>query len=225
MSVDYDAIAARRTSAAAPVLVTENIKAQVTASLASAFHQDPVMNWFVRQDGKHDEAMTGLIGYLVEAYMKAGWAIAAEDGSCATLWAKPGKTVAPIGFMQQIAWLPRIMRTCSLPRVPRGLNVMNALDANHPHEPDHYYLLMIGVHADHQGQGLGSTILAKALETVDAEGMPAYLENSNPKNTPLYERNGFKVMKEIKFGPDGPSLWPMWREARTLRVKRREART
>jgi len=224
MSVDYDAIAARRISAAAPVLVSEVIKAQVSATLASAFHRDPVMNWFLRQDHKHDIVMAGLIASLVEEYMKEGWAIAAEDGSCATLWAKPGKTVGALSIMQQIAWLPRIMHISTLRRVPRALKVMNALDANHPHEPNHYYLFMIGVHADHQGQGLGSTILAKALETVDAEGMPAYLENSNPKNTPLYERHGFKVMKEIKFEPDGPSLWPMWREARTKRVKRREAR-
>ena len=215
MSVDFDAIAAQRALAATPLPVTEDIKAQVAATLTSAFHQDPVMNWFVRQDHKHDEAMAGLIGNMLEQYMEGGWAIAAEDGSCATLWSKPGKTAASMNIVQQLAMLPRILRTCTLRGVPRILKVMSALEENHPHEPDHYYLFMIGVHADHQGQGLGSTILAKTLETVDAEGMPAYLENSNPKNMPLYERHGFKVIKEIKFEPDGPSLWPMWRDART----------
>jgi ribosomal protein S18 acetylase RimI-like enzyme len=111
--------------------------------------------------------------------------------------------------------LPRMVRTCTLSRMPRVLKVINALDKNHPREPDHYYLFMIGVHTDHQGQGLGSTILAKTLEAVDAEGMPAYLENSNPRNMPLYERHGFKVVKEVKFEPNGPSLWPMWREGKS----------
>ncbi len=215
MSVDYEAIEARRRSAGAPVPVTDAIKTQVTATLTSAFNQDPVMNWFVRQDERHDEVLASLIEHMLGQYMEGGWAIAAEDGSCATLWSRPGASAAGMGIIDQIAMLPRILRTCTFRRLPRVLKVMSALDEHHPHEPDHFYLFMIGVHADHQGQGLGSTILAKALETVDAEGMPAYLENSNPKNMPLYERHGFKVMNEIKFEPDGPPLWPMWREART----------
>lgn len=214
MSTDYDAVHAARQAAGAPVPVTEDMRGAVATTLASAFNADPVMNWFLRQDDKHDEVLESLIHNMIGQYMEGGWAVAAEDGSCATLWSKPGKSAADMGIVQQLALLPRMVRTCTLGRLPRALKVMNALDANHPHEPDHYYLFMIGVHADHQGKGLGSTILAKTLETVDAEGMPAYLENSNPRNMPLYERHGFKVVKEVKFEPDGPSLWPMWRDAR-----------
>jgi hypothetical protein len=42
--------------------------------------------------------------------------------------------------------------------------------------------------------------------------MPAYLENSNPKNTPMYEKFGFKVTKTLFFGPDKVPVALMWRD-------------
>ena len=48
------------------------------------------------------------------------------------------------------------------------------------------------------------------LERVDAAGAPAYLENSNPRNTPLYQRHGFVARKNI--APHGcPPMVAMWR--------------
>ncbi|WP_458645714.1 N-acetyltransferase, partial [Mycobacteroides abscessus] len=41
---------------------------------------------------------------------------------------------------------------------------------------------------------------------------PAYLESSNIRNNPLYERFGFKVVEEIKPTTHGPSLWAMYRD-------------
>ena len=105
MSVDYEAIEARRRSAGAPVPVTDAIKTQVTATLTSAFNQDPVMNWFVRQDERHDEVLASLIEHMLGQYMEGGWAIAAEDGSCATLWSRPGASAAGMGIIDQIAML------------------------------------------------------------------------------------------------------------------------
>jgi hypothetical protein len=44
----------------------------------------------------------------------------------------------------------------------------------------------------------------------DEEGMPAYLESSNPTNVPLYERHGFEVITEIQVA-DSPVVYPMLR--------------
>ena len=54
---------------------------------------------------------------------------------------------------------------------------------------------------------------AIALATVDADGMPAYLESTNPRNVPLYERFGFRVTAEIQAG-SSPPMHAMWRPAR-----------
>ncbi|HRD29223.1 MAG TPA: GNAT family N-acetyltransferase, partial [Caulobacter sp.] len=82
----------------------------------------------------------------------------------------------------------------------------------HPKEP-HWYLSMIGVDPSRQGQGLGAALLKAGLARCDADGLPAYLESSSPKNVPLYERHGFEVIGLIKPG-DHPGLIPMYRPAR-----------
>jgi hypothetical protein len=52
------------------------------------------------------------------------------------------------------------------------------------------------------------------LDRCDAEGLPAYLESTNPENLPYYRRFGFEVTGEISLPEDEPKLWPMWREPR-----------
>jgi len=56
-------------------------------------------------------------------------------------------------------------------------------------------------------------LMKTALERVDAEGLPAYLESSNARNVSLYERHGFEVIGEIQHG-SSPSMLPMYRAAR-----------
>ena len=65
---------------------------------------------------------------------------------------------------------------------------------------------------EHQGKGLGTALLRPGLEHADALRLPAYLESSNERNVPLYERHGFAVIAEHVL-PDGPTLWLMWRPA------------
>ena len=56
-------------------------------------------------------------------------------------------------------------------------------------------------------------MLEATVKRVDEIGVPAYLENSNPRNTKLYERAGFAARKDI--APAGaPPLIAMWREKR-----------
>ncbi len=77
----------------------------------------------------------------------------------------------------------------------------------------HFYLFFMAVDPPFQGKGLGSAILDATLKRIDETGMPAYLENSNMRNTRLSERAGFVAQKNIS--PEGaPPLIPMWRTAR-----------
>ena len=105
--------------------------------------------------------------------------------------------------------LPMFVQLCGWSRMLRGQAMGNAMEKNHPHEP-HYYLSFIAVAPQFQGMGLGSALLEANLARIDAAGASAYLENSNPKNTRLYERHGFVVQKNI--APDeAPPLLAMWR--------------
>jgi GNAT superfamily N-acetyltransferase len=67
------------------------------------------------------------------------------------------------------------------------------------------------VDPERQGRGIGSAMMFPVLSRCDAEGVPAYLEASSPRNRGLYERHGFEVSEEFEIGPGAPPLWRMWR--------------
>jgi GNAT superfamily N-acetyltransferase len=94
----------------------------------------------------------------------------------------------------------------------RGLQLSRVVARSHPRVP-HWYLGILGTSPDHQGRGVGSSVLAPILERCDADGVPAYLESSKRRNIPFYERHGFSVTGEL-IVEGGPTLWPMLRAPR-----------
>jgi GNAT superfamily N-acetyltransferase len=59
-----------------------------------------------------------------------------------------------------------------------------------------------------QGKGYGSALLQYAFFQCDHNSRLAYLESSNPKNIPLYQRHGFELLGTIHVGTS-PSIFPM----------------
>jgi GNAT superfamily N-acetyltransferase len=132
-----------------------------------------------------------------------------SDGGSA-LWDPPGRWRLSTAESQALA-----LRSTPGVGVRRGRAVGEALlavERLHPTEP-HWYLAVLGVRPERTGRGLGGALLAAGLERVDRDGLPAYLESSNPRNVPLYERHGFEVVVE-HWLPDGPLLTCMRRRAR-----------
>jgi predicted N-acetyltransferase YhbS len=76
-------------------------------------------------------------------------------------------------------------------------------------EEDHWFLDIIGVRPERQGEGIGSALLRAGLAEVDKDGVPAFLVTSQPRNVPFYEWLGFGVTEEYDIGP--VHVWPMLR--------------
>jgi GNAT superfamily N-acetyltransferase len=91
------------------------------------------------------------------------------------------------------------------------------IEASHPKVEPHYYLSLLGTHGDHRGKGLGMTLLHDTLALIDAEGKPAYLESTNPRNNYRYEKAGFKRIGAYSLPGDGPQVDMMWRDPRSKR--------
>ena len=64
-----------------------------------------------------------------------------------------------------------------------------------------------------QGAGYGTELMKHALQRCDADRKLAYLESSNPRNTPFYERLGFERLGAIQAGTF-PQIVPMLRKPR-----------
>jgi ribosomal protein S18 acetylase RimI-like enzyme len=94
-------------------------------------------------------------------------------------------------------------------------DVLEQMTNLHPQE-SHWYLPLIGVDPARQGQKLGDKLMAHALARCDADGLPAYLDSSNPRNISLYQRHCFEILGKIQVGYS-PTIVPMLRKPRERR--------
>ena len=78
------------------------------------------------------------------------------------------------------------------------------------HDPldQHWHLGPVGVLPSHQGKGIGSKLLSRFCQEVDACLSPAYLETDTDKNVRFYEQFGFEVVKETEiFDVKNSYMW------------------
>lgn len=202
-----------RRGAEAPVVAGMGDIGAVAQDLSAAFATDPVFNWFLRADARHDSARLGLFQLLVTMGVTDGQVFRPAGGGAASIWL-PSESLGPTPFLQELRALPRIIGATGFSRLSRMSAMRRMMDAHHPKTPPHAYLWFLGVRPDAQGLGVGSRMLADGLARVDAKGLPAYLESSSPANVPLYRRHGFEVVEVLRATPDAPEMWAMWREAR-----------
>ncbi len=179
---------------------------------AAAFQTDPVMDWIARPGPKRAAGLERFFYWLLQVRaIPFGHVWMASDASVAAAWLPPEAPASPGGFFEQMKLLPMFWRLCGVPRFGRGRAMGAAMEKHHPHER-HFYLAFIAVAPRFQGMGLGGTLLDTNLKQIDLTGLPAYLENSNPKNARLYERAGF--VRQQNIAPAGaPPLTAMWRDA------------
>lgn len=184
---------------------------EMARALGRAFYDDPVMTWLVPNDAARAKGLRRGFGTLIRRHFLArgGSEVGVRDGEvgAATLWDPPGQRTA--GRLEQLLTMPGILWAFR-GRVAAMEQVMELMEANHPEEP-HWYLMLIGSDPSVRGAGFGQALMRSRLDRCDAQGVPAYLENSNPKNESYYLRFGFELMGEIKLPDGGPSVWPMWR--------------
>ena len=187
------------------VVPTEEIERAVSVQV-SAFIADPVMRWLWPDPDEylcHYRTFTRAFGGRAFEHDTAHVSDGFLGGS---MWLPPG--VAVDGDAVEACF----SETVPEPRRSQMFEILEQMDEVHPEEP-HWYLAIIGVDPAKQGQGVGSALMRHALEGVDAAGLPAYLESSNPANISLYRRHGFEVIREIRVG-EVPVVTPMLRPAR-----------
>ncbi len=91
------------------------------------------------------------------------------------------------------------------------LHIFRKFDKIRPRQP-HWYILVLGVHPDHQGKGMGGELLRKVLQRAEEDRVAVYLESSNPKNLDFYRKYGFELTAEIVPVAGCPPIWGLLRE-------------
>lgn len=180
-------------------------EARAIAALTTAFANDPAVRWLFPDARQYLRHFPNFAWALAGKAFEHGIVDKLEGNSATALWLPPnvGLDETAVGEVFQDG--------VSQVRWPEVFSILEQMGAFHPNEP-HWYLPMIGVDPSEQGGGCGSALLRRGLARCDAAGQPAYLEATNLRNVPLYERFGFKVVGQIKTR-NSPPIIPMVRVA------------
>ncbi|HEX2101661.1 MAG TPA: N-acetyltransferase [Candidatus Synoicihabitans sp.] len=182
---------------------------EAIAVIVLAFASDPAARWTWPRADDFLRNMPLLARAFGEKSFSLGTADEIDGRAGVALWLPPG--TAP-----DEEALGRIIESTTPPSVQRDApDVFEQMAGFHPKEP-HWYLPLIGVDPARQGQQLGDRLMAHALARCDADGLPAYLESSNPRNLSFYHRHGFEALGKIQVG-SSPTIVPMLRQPRAPR--------
>lgn len=186
---------------------------RLAATLADAFATDPILSWMFGAEPPSPARLTRLFDIvLAEEFRKPTHLVETTgDADGVAIWFDVGDAGMSNGDIVRIA--PKMLSLFRT-KMPRVLRLMAAMDAGHPKEP-HRYLYFVGVRKAAQRTGVGASLLTSVLDRCDAEGIPAYLENSNPANTAFYARYGFVERGQVVLPDGAPPFIPMWREPRS----------
>jgi len=172
--------------------------------LADAFQTDPAVTW-VSADPTYPKFLFTL---CLPLFLLHGHVYFSTDGQGAALWLPPGVLMNP-PITAGLVW--RYVRRYGIGSIMRSFSLLTRIEKSHP-TTRHYYLFAIGVRHEAQSHGIGSALLRHMLSRCDRAQVPAYLENTNARNLPLYLSHGFEVLQELTLPFGGPKLWLMLRQ-------------
>jgi ribosomal protein S18 acetylase RimI-like enzyme len=187
-------------------IATRADEAAVVDVITLGFATDPMARWSLPDPRTFLTQMPELVRAFGGRAFDEGSAYYVDGYAGAALWLPPG--VEP-----DTDRLSAVMEAHAPAHVQADQNgIFEQMAEFHPDEP-HWYLPLIAVDPARQNQGHGSALLREALARCDRDGLLAYLESSNPRNIPLYERHGFEVIGRIQVG-NSPVVTPMSRKPR-----------
>ncbi|MGB2710239.1 MAG: GNAT family N-acetyltransferase, partial [Conexibacter sp.] len=184
----------------------------LSRALARAFADDPVAVWACPAAALRPRVLERFYEVRLHQLLREDEVWTEPGLAGAAMWTTPGRwrtsvrdDIEIVGCMLAPRLLPR------LPLVFYGL--VGVVERQHPPEPEHWYLAILGTEPAAQGRGIGSALLVPVLDRCDEDGVGAYLESSKESNIAFYARHGFRVTSELRL-PRGPRVWQMWRDPR-----------
>jgi ribosomal protein S18 acetylase RimI-like enzyme len=171
-----------------------------------AFSEDPAARWLYPDPNQYLTNFPSFVRAFGGKAFEQGSAYYIDGYSGAALWLPPDV------HADEDALIALLQRSVSKRDQQDVFAVLEQMGSYHPAEP-HWYLPLIGVNPAQQRKGCGSALMKHALALCDRDKKLAYLESSNPKNVPFYERHGFELVGTIQVGTS-PPIFPMLRKPR-----------
>jgi ribosomal protein S18 acetylase RimI-like enzyme len=166
-------------------------EARVIALMTLSFAVEPFVRWGFPDPEIYLVAMPKATSAYSAQAITRGTVDLLEDGAGAAIWLPPG-VEADEERLEGI-----YVEYLEEEKLSMLVSVEEQMAQAHPPQP-YWYLPMIGIDPAAQHRGLGTALMRHALSRCDADGVPAYLEVSNPRNVPFYERLGFETIQVVR---------------------------
>lgn len=181
----------------------------LTEMLVDAFRDDPFFRWLVPLGSTHERRLSHLFTWFLRRALENGTILVAERLSGAVLIMPPDRW--KLGIRQQLAEVRLGIQAFGLARlIPRVVQI-DALERRAPPD-EHFYIPLLATSPDMRGQGIGSSLLQRALGLSDAAKSPTYLENTSEANIDFYRHFGFEVLEVFDIARKAPPMWLMIRK-------------
>jgi ribosomal protein S18 acetylase RimI-like enzyme len=186
---------------------------QAAQLLCRAFVDGPTVNYVLDDANKRPRRWRSTFKFEVDRGVHFGETYSYEDMKGVAVWLKPGaEDLTPWQLLRLGYWqMPFLFDYGGYRRVKNHLNVSEQMK-NEIVPDDHWYLSVLGVNPEFQGQGIGSKLLQPVLSKSDSGGHPCYLETSYESNLRFYALHGFEVRGEVQVPGGGPTLWGLFRK-------------
>lgn len=153
--------------------------------LTAAFCDDPVVRWIFSDDHIYKTTFPRFAMSLGGNAFSLGTAFAGGAMAGAALW------LPPEAQADEDAMWAIMEQTVPAERLEIIGPAFEEIERYIPQEP-FWYLALLGVDPAHQGEGVGSALLAHTLRQCDEKRQPAFLEATSERNAVLYRRHGFE---------------------------------
>lgn len=179
----------------------------LTPLLKQAFAADPELRWVIPDPTEWDRIAGPWFKLNLKSAITMGHGLTDVNRRGVSLWEPPGLTHSLLSQCVTL-WRMALMFRGNL---ARAIQIQASMERFRP-TGAFWNLTFIATEPRYQGTGIGRALIAPMLALADQQRLPVFLECSNVRNIPFYHTQGFKLIATVRL-PEGPTIWPMMREA------------
>jgi ribosomal protein S18 acetylase RimI-like enzyme len=174
-------------------VATRDDRGPVVDALVAAFSADPVLRYLFPDEQTYPRHAAAFFGHLFDKRVHKGTIWTIERGTSTAMW-------EPLGSEAADDTLPALLPADEMARLRAYDEVLHGVLPTGPY----WYLGVLGTHPESAGRGWGRAVMKEGLRRAAADGLPAILETSNPRNVDIYRRAGWEVTGT------GSAPMPIW---------------
>lgn len=181
---------------------------EAARALAAAFQDDPLQSYTFPDPEERRRLSPAHFEAILRYGLLAGHVLTGiEQGVGAVVWMPPDVDHKP--EYADASGLTRLPETIGADAAGRFGRLIDRVEAWHRRDMPgpHWYVMVVGVAPAFQGQGYGRALLQPMLDRADTDGLPCYLETTQPGNVSFYQRLGFQVLVDEVDEESGLRLW------------------